>query len=328
MTLNPAQQDAVETLAGPLLVLAGAGTGKTRVVTHRIARLIRHRTRPERILAVTFTNKAAGEMQQRAGQLLGKRQNSKQRPEISTFHSLCVRILRRQIHRLGYPRQFVIFDRGDQEGAARQTLRELRVAGEKLRPGDLLYFIGRWKASCLRPDEAISAAETDKEHLAASGYRRYQEALKTAGAVDFDDLLLLTEELLDRHPEVRRAEAGRFDHLLIDEYQDTNASQYRIVKALAEGHRNLCVVGDDDQSIYGWRGAEVEHILRFQHDWPEAKVVRLEDNYRSSESILEFANRLIAFNRNRHEKVLRTARPAVCAPPFCNARTKRRRRTK
>ena len=314
MTLNPAQQDAVETLAGPLLVLAGAGTGKTRVVTHRIARLIRHRTRPERILAVTFTNKAAGEMLQRAGQLLGKRQNSKQRPEISTFHSLCVRILRRQIHRLGYPRQFVIFDRGDQEGAARQVLRELRVAGERLRPGDLLYFIGRWKASCLRPDDAISAAQSDKEHLAASGYRRYQEALKTAGAVDFDDLLLLTEELLDRFPEVRRAEAGRFDHLLIDEYQDTNASQYRIVKALAERHRNLCVVGDDDQSIYGWRGAEVEHILRFQHDWPEAKVVRLEDNYRSSESILEFANRLIAFNRHRHEKVLRAARPGGLRP--------------
>ena len=289
-------------------MLAGAGTGKTRVVTHRIAHLIQHRTRPERILAVTFTNKAAGEMQERAAALLGKQRNPKQRPEISTFHSLCVRILRRQIHQLGYPRQFVIFDRGDQESTARQVLRELRVAGATLRPGDLLYFIGRWKTACVRPDEAVAMAETEKEHLAASGYRRYQDALKTTGAVDFDDLLLLTEELLERFPEVRRAEAARFDHLLIDEYQDTNASQYRIVKALAEKHRNLCVVGDDDQSIYGWRGAEVEHILRFRDDWPEAKVVRLEDNYRSCESILEFANRLIAFNSNRHEKVLRAAR--------------------
>ncbi len=314
MSLNPAQRDAVETLAGPLLVLAGAGTGKTRVVTHRIARLMQHRTRPERILAVTFTNKAAGEMQRACRATVGQTPEPKQRPEISTFHSLCVRILRRQIHHLGYPRQFAIFDRGDQEGIARQVLRELRVAGEKLRPGDLLYFIGRWKASCLRPDDAITAAQTDKEHLAASGYRRYQDALKTAGAVDFDDLLLLTEELFDRLPDVRRAEAGRFDHLLIDEYQDTNASQYRIVKALAEGHRNLCVVGDDDQSIYGWRGAEVEHILRFQHDWPEAKVVRLEDNYRSTESILRIRQSADRFQPKSPRKSVARRAPGGLTP--------------
>ena len=148
-------------------------------------------------------------------------------------------------------------------------------------------------------------AQTDKEHLAASAYRRYQNALKAAGAVDFDDLLLLTEELFSRFPKFRAAEAGRFDHLLVDEYQDTNGSQYRIVKALAAGHRNLCVVGDDDQSIYGWRGAEVTHILSFQRDWPDAKVVRLEDNYRSTREIIAWANRLIAFNRKRHAKVLR-----------------------
>ncbi len=306
MSLNPSQLDAVQTLSGPLLVLAGAGTGKTRVVTYRIANLIRHRTPPQRILAVTFTNKAAGEMQERAAELLGKR--FKEKPEISTFHSLCVRILRRQIHHLGYPRQFTIFDRGDQESAARQALREIRVGNESLKPGDLLYFIGRWKTASLGPEEAIETAASDKEHLAASAYRRYQTALKTVGAVDFDDLLLLVGELFEQFPEVRHAEASRFNHLLVDEYQDTNGSQYRIVKALASEHRNLCVVGDDDQSIYGWRGAEVEHILRFQHDWPEAKVVRLEDNYRTMESILEFANRLIAFNKTRHEKVLRPYR--------------------
>ncbi len=311
MELNPAQYDAVNTLSGPLLVLAGAGTGKTRVVTYRIAELIRNRVRPEQILAVTFTNKAADEMQERTVALLGTR--LKQRPEMSTFHSLCVRILRRHIRQLGYPAAFAIYDRGDQEGVARTVLREIKVADGMLRPGDLLYFIGRWKTASVRPEEAAAIAQTDKEHLAAAAYRRYQNALKAAGALDFDDLLLCTEELLDGFPKARQAEAGRFDHLLVDEYQDTNGSQYRIVKALAAGHRNLCVVGDDDQSIYGWRGAEVAHILRFKNDWPEAKVVRLEVNYRSTREILEWANRLIAFNKLRHVKVLR----ATCSgePP-------------
>ena len=311
MDLNPAQYDAVHTLSGPLLVLAGAGTGKTRVVTYRIAELIRNRVRPERILAVTFTNKAADEMQERTAALLGKK--LKQRPEMSTFHSLCVRILRRHVRQLGYPANFAIYDRGDQEGVARTVLREIKVADGLLRPGDLLYFIGRWKTASVRPEEAAALAQTDKEHLAAAAYRRYQNALKAAGAVDFDDLLLCTEELFAKFPKARQAEAGRFDHLLVDEYQDTNASQYRIVKALAAGHRNLCVVGDDDQSIYGWRGAEVAHILRFKNDWPEAKVVRLEVNYRSTREILDWANRLIAFNKLRHAKMLR----ATCSgePP-------------
>jgi DNA helicase-2/ATP-dependent DNA helicase PcrA len=303
MDLNPAQYDAVHTLSGPLLVLAGAGTGKTRVVTYRIAELIRNRTRPERILAVTFTNKAADEMQQRSAALLGKK--LKERPEISTFHSLCVRILRRHIRQLGYPANFAIYDRGDQEGVARSALREIKVADGLLRPGDLLYFISRWKSASVRPDEAAALAQTDKEHLAAAAYRRYQNALKAVGAVDFDDLLLVTEELFAKFPKARQAEADRFDHLLVDEYQDTNASQYRIVKALAAGHRNLCVVGDDDQSIYGWRGAEVAHILRFKNDWPAAKVVRLEVNYRSTREIVDWASRLIAFNKLRHVKTLR-----------------------
>jgi len=285
--LNPSQREAVKTLSGPLLVLAGAGSGKTRVVTFRIAELIRHGIRPSRILAVTFTNKAAGEMQERAAQLLGKRLPEK--PEISTFHSLCVRILRRHIKHLGYPAQFAIYDRGDQESVARQALRDIRVPETTLRPGDLLGFIGRWKNASIRPEEAATLAQSDKEHLASAGYRRYQRSLKIAGAVDFDDLLLCTEELLQNFPAVRQAESSRFDHVLVDEYQDTNGSQYRIIKALAEGHRNLCVVGDDDQSIYGWRGAEVAHILQFDRDWPRAKVVRLEENYRSTAAILNKA---------------------------------------
>lgn len=284
-------------------MLAGAGSGKTRVVTYRIAELIRRGTPPERILAVTFTNKAAREMQERTAALLGKR--LRQKPEISTFHSLCVRILRRHARRLGYPPEFVIYDRGEQEGLARRVLREIKVADALLRPGDLLGWIGRWKNAAIRPAQAARLAQTDREHLAAAAYRRYQNALKSAGAVDFDDLLLLVEELFSGFEDVRQPEAARFDHILVDEYQDTNASQYRIIKALALGHRNLCVVGDDDQSIYGWRGAEVQHILHFPRDWPDAKIVRLEINYRSTHQIVSWANRLIAYNKARHPKVLR-----------------------
>jgi len=305
--LSPVQHEAVMTHSGPLLVLAGAGSGKTRVVTYRIAELIRRGTDPSRILAVTFTNKAASEMRERAGQLLGAKKKAP-KPEISTFHSLCVRILKRHIAKLGYPEQFVIYDRGDQESIARRALREMNVPGESLRPSDLLFHIGRWKTHGIRPEQAEQTVENDKQHLAALAYRRYQSGLKNAGAVDFDDLLLLVVELFEKHPDVRRAEAARFDQVMIDEYQDTNGSQYQIVKALAAPHRNLCVVGDDDQAIYGWRGAEVAHILRFKVDWPEAKVVRLEDNYRSTPEILELANTLIAHNQQRHDKVLQPAR--------------------
>lgn len=306
MELNPPQKQAVNTLSGPLLVLAGAGTGKTRVVTFRIANLIRHGIHPARILAVTFTNKAAAEMQERIKHLLGKR--LKERPATSTFHSHCVKILRRHIRVLGYPDQFTIYDRGDQESLARQVLREIRVPNETLRPAEVLGLISGWKSRGVLPADSTRLARTDKEHLASMAYRRYQKALKSTGSVDFDDLLLCTEQLFREHPAALRDEASRFDHLLIDEYQDTNGTQYRIVKALASGHRNLCVVGDDDQSIYGWRGAEVEHILKFRDDWPEATVVRLEHNYRSTAAILEVANRLIRFNKVRHDKVLQAAR--------------------
>jgi DNA helicase-2/ATP-dependent DNA helicase PcrA len=323
--LNSAQLEAIHTLDGPLLVLAGAGTGKTTVVTHRIAQLVRHGARPAAILAVTFTNKAAGEMQGRARELLGK--SWKERPEISTFHSLCVRVLRRHAARLGYPAQFSIYDRGDQESVARRVLREIKVPGDLLRPADLLGFISRWKVHEIGPAEAAEAASNDKEHLAASAYRRYQAALKALGAFDFDDLLLATERLFARDADVLAQERARFTHLLIDEYQDTNQAQYQIVRALAGLHRNLCVVGDDDQSIYGWRGAEVTHILNFRRDWPEAKIVRLEENYRSTAAILQMANRLIAFNRRRHAKRLHSDKtgepPRILQAPdeACEARS-------
>jgi len=286
--------------------LAGAGTGKTRVVTYRIARLIRSGIKPSRILAVTFTNKAAKEMQQRIAELLPRTAgaDSKDKPEISTFHSLCVRILRRNIHHLGYPNQFAIYDRGDQESIARQVLKEIRVSDAALKPGDLLWKISQWKCAAIRPERAASEAWAGVDHLASLAYGKYQKTLKTLGAVDFDDLLLCTEDLFVGFPEILAKEAGRFDHLLVDEYQDTNMSQYRIVKGLAHKHRNLCVVGDDDQAIYGWRGAEVTHILNFKKDWTDAKVIRLETNYRSTKEIIDWANKVIVFNKERHPKKL------------------------
>ena len=305
--LNQSQADAVSTLTGPLLVLAGAGTGKTRVVTHRIAKLIATGTPADRILAVTFTNKAAGEMRERAAALLPRRATA--RPTVTTFHSLCVQLLRRHITRIGYPARFVIFDRGEQERVAREVLRQAKIATAALRPGDLLWHISQWKTQGLLPVGASQSATDDREHLAAVAYRRYQKTLELTGGVDFDDLLLLSQQLLEQFDEVRQDESGRYDHILIDEYQDTNDSQYRIVRTLANRHRNLCVVGDDDQAIYGWRGAEVRHILRFRVDWPEAKVVRLQENYRSTAEILKVANRLIRHNTQRHEKQLIAARP-------------------
>lgn len=312
--LNPPQQSAVDTLSGPLLVLAGAGTGKTRVVTFRIANLIRHGTRPDRILAVTFTNKASHEMHERISHQLKipkrvrRGQPSPPRPAIGTFHSHCVQILKRHSKALGYPEKFTIYDRSDAESVARTILREIKVHEAMLSPNEFLNIVSAWKNSGIRPDQALSVAKDDKEHMASAGFKRYQRALKLQAAFDFDDLLVCAEQLLQEHEAIRLEEAGRYDHVLVDEYQDTNGSQYRIIKALAIDHRNLCVVGDDDQSIYGWRGAEVRHILNFKSDWPEATMVRLEDNYRSTEAILQMANLLIAFNSHRHEKTLRAAR--------------------
>ncbi len=318
--LNPPQQEAVDTLSGPLLVLAGAGTGKTRVVTFRVANLIKNGIRPDRILAVTFTNKASMEMQERISHRLKfpkkvrRGQPAPPRPAVGTFHSHCVQILKRHAKELGYPDKFTIYDRGDAESVARTVLREIRVHDDMLKPSDFLSIVSRWKNQGVRPEQADGVATSDKEHLAASAFKRYQRSLKVHAAFDFDDLLVCTEQLLSENEKVRLAEAARYDHVLVDEYQDTNGTQYRIIRALAIDHRNLCVVGDDDQSIYGWRGAEVKHILNFKNDWAEAKVVRLEDNYRSTDAILQMANRLILFNTQRHDKVLRAARPNGLAP--------------
>ncbi len=318
--LNAAQSEAVLAPPGPLLVLAGAGTGKTRVVIARIAHLVRRGAAPQRILAVTFTNKAAREMLARAGAMLGR--DTGARPEISTIHSLCVRILRRHATKLGYPERFAIIDRGEQEAAARTALKELKVPDTVLRPGDLVDRVSRWKSRAVRAAAAMDTIDGDADDswtLAAAGYRRYQEALRSAGAVDFDDLLLLVDELFADDEAVRRAEAGRFDHLLIDEYQDTSAIQERILSALARDHRSLCVVGDDDQSIYAWRGAEVSHILDFAARWPGARIVRLEENYRSTPEIIAAANQLIERNSRRHGKTLVATAPSGVPPAIVQA---------
>jgi len=300
--LNTAQRDAVSTLSGPLLVLAGAGTGKTRVITHRMAELIRSGIAPERILSVTFTNKAAREMKERAMLLLGKSQKTK--PVVSTFHSFCVKVLRADIHAIGYPQQFAILDRSDQESAARTALRDIRVTDKAMKPNDLLSVISRWKMSGIHPDFAADHTDHDLEFLAAVAYRKYQSNLRSRGAVDFDDLLLLTQQLFEEHPDLLGKYQQQFDRIQIDEYQDTNATQFNLIDMLVEPHGNLCVVGDDDQSIYGWRGAEVTHILKFTHHFPGAKVVRLEENYRCTEQILSLANCLVAHNPARHKKRL------------------------
>jgi DNA helicase-2/ATP-dependent DNA helicase PcrA len=305
--LNERQREAVLTVSGPLLVLAGAGTGKTRVITHRMAELIRRGTPPERILSVTFTNKAAREMQQRTAALLGRR--GPQKPLVATFHSLCVRILRQEAPALGYPPKFTIYDRGDQESAARTALRNIRVTDKVLSPGDLVNRISRWKTEGILPEGASDRVENDQDFLSAMAYRKYQQGLKSRGAVDFDDLLLLTHRLFRDFPEVLARHQSRFDHVQIDEYQDTNGIQFALVESLVRRHRSLSVVGDDDQSIYGWRGAEVRHILEFERIFPGAKVVRLEENYRSNPAVLEVANRLVAHNPGRHKKQLKACRP-------------------
>ena len=314
--LNDRQREAVLTLSGPVLILAGAGTGKTRVITFRAAELIRRGTPADRILSVTFTNKAAREMQQRLVALLGREQRGAARPVVTTFHSLCVRILRQDASHLGYPLNFSIYDRNDQESAARAAMRELRVSDKTLRPGDLVHRISRWKSSGVSPEHAGEYVESDLDVLAAAAYRRYQRAIKSRGGVDFDDLLLLTNRLFEDFPEVLGRHQRRFDHVQIDEYQDTNGTQFSLAEAMVRPHRSLCVVGDDDQSIYGWRGAEVRHILEFQNIFPGTKVIRLEQNYRSNPAILELANRLAAQNPGRHAKRLEACRPVGGAVRF------------
>ncbi|HCK53090.1 MAG TPA: AAA family ATPase [Planctomycetaceae bacterium] len=323
--LNPAQLSAVRATQGPVLVLAGAGSGKTRVITFRIAYLIQQGVSPDKILAVTFTNKAAREMQQRTEELLKRttRPSSKTgkgkkppQPHVSTFHSLCVGILRQDIESLGYRKRFTIYDRSDQEGAARKALRDIHCPTTALRPSDLLWRIGDWKREGLRAEAAGDTAYDEKDTLAALAYTKYELALKAANAVDFDDLLLCTEELFQEHPDVLARHQERFDYVMVDEYQDTNATQYRIISSLVAQHGNLCVVGDDDQSIYGWRGARMENILEFDREFPDATIVRLEENYRCRPQILDLANRLILNNTERREKTLKAARAPGVPPRF------------
>lgn len=300
--LNPPQREAASILSGPLLVLAGAGTGKTRVITYRMANLIAHGIRPDRILSVTFTNKAAKEMRERALKLIGKQ--FKLRPIVSTFHAFCVRVLREDIDSLGYPKKFAIYDRSDQESAARTALRDIRLGDGTMKPGDLINRISKWKMQGIQDHEASSHVEADFDFLAAMAYKRYQKQLRACGAVDFDDLLLLTVKLFKEFPDVLQRHQSKFDHVQIDEYQDTNGVQFQLIESLVKPHRNICVVGDDDQSIYGWRGAEVEHIINFAKYFPNTKTVRLENNYRCTDRILECANRLVKHNRLRHDKTL------------------------
>ena len=281
--LNPEQRAAVETTEGPLLVLAGAGSGKTRVLTHRIAYLIGAcAIAPEAILAVTFTNKAAAEMRERVEKLLG--------PDgkgvwVATFHSTCVRLLRREIERLGRARSFVIYDDGESQALLRETLRRHGLDPKGPDARRVHWRIDQWKNVGQGPAAAAAAANDLDDERAAALYKTYQGLLAEANALDFGDLLMMTVELFDAHPEVLARYQERWQYVMVDEYQDTNRVQYRLVNQLAAAHRNLCVVGDPNQSVYGWRGADIRNILDVETDFPDVAVVKLERNYRSTEPI-------------------------------------------
>ena len=300
--LNPEQQKAVLTTEGPLLILAGAGTGKTRVITARVAYLIAEGVEPSQILAVTFTNKAANEMRERLAAMVEKHKSSK--VLMSTFHALCVRILRADIERLGYKKNFSIYDEGDQTGLIRKIITRTAARDEKLDPNVAKALISKAKNNGWR-----EPAPGEERSLAGAVFARYQSELKTLNAVDFDDLLLLCVQLLEEHPEVRERWQQRFRYLMVDEFQDTNRLQLRLISQLADANQNVAVVGDDDQSIYGWRGAEVTNILEFESHFPNPTVVKLEQNYRSTNAILQTANALIRNNPRRRPKNLWSAVP-------------------
>jgi len=308
--LNPVQREAVEALDGPVLVLAGAGTGKTRVLTARLVQLLATaRAMPSQILAVTFTNKAAAEMRHRVERMLG-------RPVegwwLGTFHSVGTRILRRHAEAVGLRQNFTILDADDQIRLLKQLMEAEHIDDKKWPARVLMGVIQRWKDRGLLPEQVTAGEESEAANGSVLGlYRQYQERLQTLNAADFGDLLLLNLKLFREHPDVLEQYQRRFQYLLVDEYQDTNVSQYLWLRLLAQGHRNICCVGDDDQSIYGWRGAEVGNILKFEHDFPGAKVIRLEQNYRSTARILAAASALIAHNQERLGKTLWTDRAAA-----------------
>src|ERR1700704_4022776 len=300
--LNPAQREAVLATEGPLLVIAGAGSGKTRVLTYRVAHRINAvGAKPNEILAITFTNKAAGEMKERLQRLLGR---SGQGLWILTFHAACGRILRREAERLGYRSNFTIYDQADQIRLVKQCLEELERDPKRFTPRGIHNQISHAKNRLISPDEFANQVQSFYDQTAADVYQLYQRRLFASNAVDFDDLLMLTVDVLERFPDVREKWQKAFRYILVDEYQDTNHAQYRLLQLLAEKHGNLMAVGDPDQSVYGFRGADINNILDFERDFPGTRTVALEQNYRSTNSILEAANAVITNNRERKPKEL------------------------
>jgi DNA helicase-2/ATP-dependent DNA helicase PcrA len=300
--LNPAQQEAVLTTEGPLLVIAGAGSGKTRVLTHRVAHLISAcGVKPNEILAITFTNKAAGEMRERLEGLLG---GAARAIWILTFHAACGRILRREAPRLGYKTNFSIYDQADQVRLVKQCLEELERDPKRFVPRGIHAQISNAKNQLIGPVEYTRRVQSFYDQTVAESYELYQRRLHASNAMDFDDLLMLTVEVLERFPEALKRWRKAFRYVLVDEYQDTNHAQYKLLQLLAGEHRNLCVVGDPDQSIYAFRGADIRNILEFERDFPETRTIPLEQNYRSTNTILRAANTVITNNRERKEKNL------------------------
>jgi DNA helicase-2/ATP-dependent DNA helicase PcrA len=309
--LNPAQADAVTTTSGPLLILAGAGSGKTKTLTHRVAYLIASEgIWPNEILAVTFTNKAAKEMRERLGHLL--QQDGSVRnfmPWMGTFHGICVRLLRMDGDKIGIQANYVIYDEDDRQGLIKQAMKQLDITDKQIKPRAVSAAISNAKNELLSPDEFAVGANYPFQQAVAKIYAAYEKMRKEAGALDFDDLLIETVRLFKEQPDVRAKWRSQFKHILIDEYQDTNAAQYAIVKSLVGETRNICVVGDDWQSIYSWRGADFTNILNFERDFPGAKIIKLEQNYRSTGAILEAAHNVITKNTQRTDKELWTAEP-------------------
>ena len=306
--LNQEQRKAAETLEGPVLILAGAGSGKTRALTYRIANLIDHGVAPWNILAITFTNKAAREMRERVTALVGQ---SGEEVWVSTFHAMCARILRRDIEKLGYSRSFTIYDDDDQTAVLKELYKTLNIDDKNLPLREVKSKISDAKNRLLDPDGWFAASPRDfRSQQIHDLYSGYERKLKQGNALDFDDLLVRTLELFADHPPVLESYRDRFRYVHVDEYQDTNFAQYSLVKILTHRSRNICVVGDDDQSIYGWRGADIRNILDFEKDYPDATVIKLEQNYRSTANILDAANQVIAHNEGRMEKALWTEMPA------------------
>jgi DNA helicase-2/ATP-dependent DNA helicase PcrA len=309
--LNPQQRSAVTHVEGPLLLLAGAGSGKTRVITHRIAHLVEaHRVPGPAILAVTFTNKASGEMRDRVLKLLGNPEH-RSAPLVSTFHSFCVRLLRRDGTRLadvrpGFTRQFNIYDDDDQVALIKQIFRNIGLDEKFMQHRAMSSWISHAKSHKQSPQDIYGSANDPKTSRLAVVYERYEDRLRQANALDFDDLLLESVRLLQHDEDLRRQYGRRYEFLMIDEYQDTNRTQYELMRLLSEGHQNVCVVGDEDQSIYGWRGADIRNILDFERDYRSATVIRLEQNYRSTKNILEAASAVVAHNTERKGKWLWT----------------------